>query len=113
MSMYWSSLAGEASPGLTLAGVALLASLPPYKLLRQSREGRARSAVGYLAGFLAGLAATAFLAIVVLESADRTAVMEAGVWAAFFGPFIGMIRAKWEGPRKSPRGVQALRGWPR
>jgi predicted lysophospholipase L1 biosynthesis ABC-type transport system permease subunit len=112
MGIYWSSLAGEASPGLTLAGVAALAALPPYKLLRQSSEGRARSAIGYLSGFLAGLVATAFLAVVVLGFADRTAVVEAGVCAAFFGPFIGMVRAKWDGPRKSPRRIQAIRGWP-
>jgi hypothetical protein len=109
MNMVWSSLAGEASPGLTLAGVAVLAALPPYKLLRQSSHGPARSAIGYLSGLLAGLAATAFLAIVVLGFANRSAVVEAGAWAAFFGPFVGMARAKWDGPRKSPRRSQIIR----
>jgi hypothetical protein len=112
MNIYWSSLAGEASPGLMLAGVAALAALPPYRLLRQSNQGRARSAVGYLSGFLAGLTATAFLTVVVLGFADRTAVLEAGACGAFFGPFVGMLRAKWDGPRKALRRTQPLRGSP-
>ena len=31
------------------------------------------------------------------------ATLQAGLFAAFFCPFVGMARAKWDGPRKRPR----------
>ena len=113
MDTYWSSLAVEASPGLTMAFAAFLAALPPYALLRQSSRGRARSAVGYLSGFAAGLAVTVFVSVAILTFADRAAVLQAGVFGAFFGPFIGLVRAKWEGRRKPPKRPAMARSFSR
>ncbi|KAB2917793.1 MAG: hypothetical protein F9K29_09090 [Hyphomicrobiaceae bacterium] len=113
MHTYWSSLAVEASPGLTMAFAAFLAALPPYALLRQSGRGRARSAVGYLCGFAAGLAGTVLASIAILAFADRAAVLQAGAFGAFFGPFVGIARAKWEGRRKPPKRPAMARSFSR
>src|SRR5262245_24480601 len=109
MNSYWSSLAVETSPGLTLALVAFLAALPPYNVLRQRGRGRARSAIAYLMGLAAGLACTVVLALVLRRLADPAAVIGAGLLAAFFAPFIGMARAKWERPRRPPRNPVMVR----
>jgi hypothetical protein len=68
-------------------GVSTLAAVPAYYLLRRTDEGRARSAIAYLLGFMAGIVATALLPL-----ADSTA-SQAGLLAAFTGPLLGMARA--------------------
>jgi hypothetical protein len=97
--MYWSSLASETSPGLALVVAAVLASLASYSLLKHASRGRARSAIAYLSGLILGLSATIALA----PFADPATVVGPGVLGAFFGPFLGMVRAKWEGPPKRRR----------
>jgi hypothetical protein len=89
----------------------MLAACPAHTLLRQYGRGRAREAIAYLAGLAAGLALTAALLFVFpVVSAGRIA--EAGLIGAFFGPFAGMLRAKWERPRRRagrPRARRASR----
>jgi hypothetical protein len=68
-------------------GVSTLAAVPAYYLLRRTDEGRARSAIAYLLGFIVGIVATALLPL-----ADSAAV-QAGLLAAFTGPFLGITRA--------------------
>jgi hypothetical protein len=109
MNSYWSRLAVETSPGLTLALVAFLAALPPYSVLRQRGRGRARSAVAYLLGLAAGLASTVVLALLLEHFADPSVIIGAGLTAAFFAPFVGMARAKWERPRRPRRSPVMVR----
>lgn len=103
MHTYWSSLVLELAPGITAVTAGILAALPGQSILRQSRRGRARSAIAYLAGLLAGFATTVLLVLTVGKSADSSAVLGGGLLGAFFGPFVGMARAKWLGPAKTPR----------
>lgn len=77
--------------------------MPPYVLLRQAGRGRARSAISYLCGLTVGLAATALLAAILHDTVDIDTTMQAGLFSAFFCPFVGMARAKWDGPRKRAR----------
>jgi uncharacterized membrane protein YedE/YeeE len=109
MNSYWSSLAVETSPGLALALVAFLAALPPYGVLRQRGRGRARSAVAYLLGLAAGLASTIVLTVLLKRFVDPAAIVGAGLLAAFFAPFVGMVRAKWERPRRPARNPVMVR----
>ena len=74
---------------IAFAVVALVAASPAYYFLRRTSEGRARGAIAYIAGFLTGIAATSLLMPV------RPPVVEAGLLAAFVGPFLGMTRARW------------------
>jgi hypothetical protein len=101
--MYWSSLASETSPGLALVVAAVLASLASYSLLKHASRGRARSAIAYLSGLILGLSATIATTIALAPFADPATVVGPGVLGAFFGPFLGMVRAKWEGPPKRRR----------
>jgi predicted lysophospholipase L1 biosynthesis ABC-type transport system permease subunit len=110
MHSYWWSFVASVSPGIALGVAGLLAAVPPYVLLRQPGRGRARSAVSYLCGLAAGLAATALLAALLDPFTDVDALIGAGLAGAFFCPFVGMARAKWAGPRKRPRGVAMARG---
>jgi hypothetical protein len=110
MHSYWSSLVGETSPGLTLALVAFLAATPPYRVLCQSARGRARSAIGYLLGLVTGIAATLALAFALRAHADAEAILVTGLLASFFGPFVGMLRAKWSGKRRPVKSRQAVHG---
>ena len=72
--------------------VALVAALPPYMLLRRSRRGRARSAIGYLAGFGAGLVTTILLAIAIARYfPPMTPWVEGGSLGTFFGPLVGLV----------------------
>jgi hypothetical protein len=101
--MYWSSLASETSPGLALVVATVLAGLASYSLLKHGSRGRARSALSYLCGLVLGLLATVVITMALSPYADPAAVVGPGVLGAFFGPFIGMLRAKWEGPPKRRR----------
>lgn len=101
--MYWSSLASETSPGLALVVATVLASLASYSLLKHASRGRARSAISYLSGLILGLFATVAMTIALGPYAEPATVVGPGVLGAFFGPFIGMLRAKWEGPPKRRR----------
>jgi hypothetical protein len=100
---YWWHFLEETSPGVTLSLVGLLAALPAYTLLRQSGAGRARSAVAYLAGLITGLVSTIVLATLLGPLARTTMTAEAGFLSAFFAPFAGMLRAKWQRPAKRSR----------
>jgi hypothetical protein len=90
--------------------VGLVAAVPSYVLLRQSSRGRARSSVSYLCGLAAGLAATMFLAALLNAFTDGDALVAAGLLSSFVCPFVGMVRAKWERPRKRQRSVVIARG---
>ena len=43
MDSYYAGLLIDVAPGLTIVSVALLAALPPYLIMYQSRHGRARA----------------------------------------------------------------------
>lgn len=103
MHTYLSSMTSETSPGLVLAVAAVLASVASYGLLRHAGRGRARSALSYLCGLAAGLAATTSCMALLQPYADPAVLFGPGVLGAFFGPFLGMLRAKWEGPPKRRR----------
>ena len=75
--------------------VVVLAALPAFSITRQSRRGRARSAIAYLAGFFSGLAATIGLSLVLATwLSTPIAVFNAGATASFLGPFTGIVHAK-------------------
>jgi hypothetical protein len=103
MHAYASNFAAAAAPGLVLVAVGLIAALPPYRPLRRFNRGRARSSIGYLAGLFIGLGATAAMGTALAPLADANLVGEAGFLGAAFGPFVGLARARWAGPRKPPR----------
>ena len=103
MHAYWSSLVAETPPGLALVASTVLAGFVPYALLRATRHGRARTAIAYLSGLAIGLAVTVLLAVVTSPYRDPGTIIGPGLLGAFFGPFIGMLRAKWEGPAKKRR----------
>jgi hypothetical protein len=110
MDSYYASLFVDVAPGLTIVSVALLAALPPYVIMYQSRHGRARGSIAYILGFFLGLAATGLIvATYGARVPDDTAMLSAGVLASFFAPFGGMLRARLRRPpRRAPRG-HALR----
>jgi hypothetical protein len=103
MHIYLSSMTSEASPGLVLVVAAVLASVASHSLLRHATRGRARSALSYLCGLAAGLAATMLCIVFLRPYADPAIMLGPGILGSFFGPFIGMLRAKWEGPPKRRR----------
>jgi hypothetical protein len=97
----------EAIPGIALVWVTVMAAIPAHLIVAQSRRGRARTAVAYLAGFAAGLAMTAALAgIVASLREDSPAVAELGLLGAFLGPFAGMARAAWLRPARRTSKLQ-------
>jgi hypothetical protein len=110
MDSYYASLFVDVAPGLTIVSVALLAALPPYLIMYQSRHGRARGSIAYILGFFLGLAATGLIvATYGSRVPDATGMLSAGVLASFFAPFGGMLRARLRRPpRRAPRG-HALR----
>lgn len=73
---------------------AVLAAIPPYYLLRRTDEGRARTAIAYLAGFAIGLAAVGLL------PTRDVLLTQSALLAAFVGPFVGMARARYIRQRK-------------
>jgi hypothetical protein len=105
MDSYYAGLLIDVAPGLTIVSVALLAALPPYLIMYQSRHGRARASIAYILGFFAGLAATGLIvAAAGPRVSDVAAILSAGVVAAFFAPFGGMLRARLRRPaRRAPR----------
>ena len=98
MTSQWWRFVAEVSPGLTLCLAGLLAAFVPYALLRQYGRGRACEAIAYLSGLAVGLALTIVLARLFRPLVLPSAIAEAGLFGAFFGPFAGVARAKWEGP---------------
>jgi hypothetical protein len=113
MHSYVSGLLGDISPGVVLAAVAFLAAAPPYLALCQSSRGRARSAIGYLLGFAAGLAATVVCARTLGAHADTEAIIAAGFLASFFSPFLGLLRAKWQRKGRPVRRKSIVEGYSR
>jgi hypothetical protein len=103
MREYWVRFAADVLPGVTLIFVGALSALPAHRIVRRQRPGRARSAIGYLSGFALGLSTSVLLGLIV------GAAKETGLLAAFFGPFIGMARAKWERPIRRPRSSKPRR----
>jgi hypothetical protein len=103
MHTYWSSLVAETPPGLALVAATVLAGLAPYALMKATRRGRARTSLAYLLGLAVGLLVTVFLAAIVSPYRDAGSIIGPGLLGAFFGPFIGMLRAKWEGPARKRR----------
>jgi ABC-type proline/glycine betaine transport system permease subunit len=104
MNSYWSDFVAELAPGLTAVLIALIATLPPYVIMRRSRRGRARSAVAYLCGFLSAVPTTTILASVVQTlGGDTAAVAAAGLLISFFGPFAGIASARWVREASRPR----------
>jgi uncharacterized membrane protein len=88
-------LASDVLPAITFWVVALLSAAPAFSIVRQGRRGRARSAIAYLAGFFVGLLASVCLALLVaVLIATPSPIFNAGVAAAFLGPFTGIVHAK-------------------
>jgi fructose-specific phosphotransferase system IIC component len=108
----WWSFVAQVVPGVTLLLVGLIAAAPGYALARQARpprRGRARTAIAYLSGLFAGLFATVLVAWLGQELVEPNAVAGSGLLSAFFCPFVGIARAKWERPRRrQPRVATAL-----
>ena len=89
----------EAIPGFAVVWVALVAALPARAIMLQSRRGRARSAVAYLAGLGAGLVMALVIGIGVGFFKVRIpTLMPLALFAAFAGPFVGLARAVWLRP---------------
>jgi hypothetical protein len=107
--MYRADLLAEVVPGAMLVACAFVAALPAFRLLRMSASGRARSAVAWIFGFLAGLAAAVLLSITIGEGADPNASVGAsGLLGSFLGPFIGIVHAKLAGPVRKRRRMPDL-----
>jgi hypothetical protein len=88
---------------VTLLLVGFLAAVAPYSLLKRSTRGRARSAVAYLAGLATGIASMLVAAALLQPMVGAAIIAEAGLFGAFFGPFAGMLRAKWQRPARRRR----------
>ena len=93
--MHNAYVASDLLPAVVFWLVAVLAAAPAFIIVRQGKRGRARSAIAYLAGFFAGLAATLALALTAANLiASESPLFNAGVTAAFLGPFTGIVHAK-------------------
>lgn len=102
--MYRAGLLAEVVPGVVLIACAFLAALPAFRLLRLSASGRARSAVAWISGFLAGLAGAMLLSVTLGEFAGADGSLGAsGLLGSFLGPFIGIVHAKLAGPVRKRR----------
>lgn len=75
--------------------IAILAAMPAYYVLRRTNQGRARGAIAYLGGFLFG-----FAGFLLLPTRDPI-LAQSALLAAFFGPFMGMSRARYMRQRKA------------
>jgi len=107
--MHTAYVASDLLPAMAFWLVALLAAGPAFSIMRQGRRGRARSAIAYLAGFFLGLLLTVGLsfAAALLLRADYP-IFNAGVTAAFLGPFTGLVHAKLRrGARRRPKLAEA------
>ncbi|HEU4377409.1 MAG TPA: hypothetical protein VFR73_02470 [Hyphomicrobiaceae bacterium] len=110
MDSYYAGLLIDVAPGLTIVSVALLAALPPYLIMYQSRRGRARASIAYILGFFAGLATTGLIIVTAGPRVpDVAAILSAGILAAFFAPFGGMLRARLRRPPRRASRAHALR----
>ena len=109
MHTYLSSVLGDLLPGLVAVVIGVVAALPPYHALRRTGRGRARSSIGYLMGFAAGLAGTISILTILHLEGGHDAVALAGLMGAFFGPFYGMFRAKRQ-RKQRPRRRIAVEG---
>ena len=79
-----------------LAGiVGVIAALPAYAFMHRSSRGRARSAIAYLCGLVAGVAAAVALFHVLQALALNLTYAGATLAGAFFGPFFGLSWAAW------------------
>jgi hypothetical protein len=61
--MHNAYVASDLLPATAFWFVVVLAALPAFSIMRQSKRGRARSAIAYLAGLFFGLAATIGLSL--------------------------------------------------
>ena len=105
-------------PGVVLVCVVVAAGIPAFLTLRESGRGRARGALAYLGGFFTGIITTITL-FVLLNAAVTEAAPEIGaigLLGSFWGPFVGMARAKWIRPQRkhvhrlrSPTGIAGAR----
>jgi glycerol uptake facilitator-like aquaporin len=102
--MYRADFVNEVVPGLVLVATTFAAAFPAFRVVRQARRGRARSAIAWIFGFLVGVVATMLFSVTIGNVANSDApVAGSGLLAAFFGPFIGIVRGKWLGPTKKRR----------
>lgn len=92
--MHSAYVASDLMPAVAFWLVAVLAAVPAFCIVRQARRGRARSAIAYLAGFFLGLAASVALALAATLITPDASLFNAGVTAAFLGPFTGIVHAK-------------------
>jgi hypothetical protein len=107
--MYRAGLLAEVVPGAMLIACAFVAALPAFRVLRMSASGRARSAVAWILGFLAGLAAAVSLSIAIGEVAGPNgSVGASALLGCFLGPFIGIVHAKLAGPVRKRRRIPDL-----
>jgi hypothetical protein len=83
--------------GIVLSIAAITASAT-YFVQCRATPGRTRGAVAYQAGFLMGLGTTFVIGSVLTAFAqavvEDTPIAEAGMLAAFLGPFAGMVHAE-------------------
>jgi hypothetical protein len=100
VTSYWWRFVVETSPGVTLLLVGFFAAAPPYSLLKRSARGRARGAIAYLAGLATGVASMVVAAALLRPMVGTAIIAEAGLLSAFFGPFAGMLCAKWRRPAR-------------
>src|SRR5262245_38785372 len=107
--MHKAYVASDLVPAVTFWLVALVATVPAFMIVRRSKRGRARSAIAYLAGFFAGLAASVGLALAAPTLAGfEGPLLNAGVTAAFLGPFTGIVHAKLRrSGRRRPKWAEA------
>jgi len=102
--MYRADFIAEVVPGIVLVAATYIAAVPAFRTVRQSSRGRARLAMAWLFGFLAGVTATMLLSLAIGQAADPDApVTGCGLLGAFLGPFIGVLHGKWLGPHKKRR----------
>ena len=113
--MYRADFVTEVVPGLVLVATTFTAALPAFRVVRQARRGRARSAMAWIFGFLVGVVATMLFSITIANVANLDApVAGSGLLGAFFGPFIGIVHGKWLGPmKKRRRPLELSHGAPR
>jgi hypothetical protein len=104
--MHSAYVASDLLPAAAFWLVAVLAAVPAFSIVRQGRRGRARSAIAYLAGFFLGLAATVGLALAASLLTTEASFFNAGVTAAFLGPFTGIVHAKLR--RSARRGTKLV-----
>ena len=96
-----SNVVVDVAPAVTVALAAFVAAWPAYAILRRAKPGRARSAIGYLVGFFAGLAATwVMVGLAGARAPEPGTIVTAGMLASFIAPFIGLMHAKLRGPAR-------------